>query len=314
MARGRWLSWKKMRVRRALCLCWKLRRDTGRECRPKTGVATNIDTLICPFYLIEGLQSSLRVLILSDIHANLEALEACLDAAPEYDQVYNLGDIVGYGANPNEVTVRSRALGSIFVRGNHDKACSGLSDLSDFNPIAGLAALWTREKLTAEHLEFLRQRIDGQLSPMENVQLVHGSPRDEDEYILMASDAYEILQNAAVPLTFFGHTHVQRCLLLENNGQGKSFSPDYKSPKGKQTATLEIKSKTTYMVNPGSVGQPRDGDPRAAFLVYDTDAALITFYRVPYNIQRAQATIFAACLPERLAIRLEARRCPRSHY
>ena len=90
----------------------------------------------------------MRVLILSDIHANLEALEACLDAAPEYDQVYNLGDIVGYGANPNEVTTRSRELGSIFVRGNHDKACSGVSDLSDFNPIAGLAALWTREKLT----------------------------------------------------------------------------------------------------------------------------------------------------------------------
>ena len=85
----------------------------------------------------------MRVLIVSDIHANLEALEACLDAAPEYDQVYNLGDIVGYGANPNEVTGRSRELGSIFVRGNHDKACSGVSDLSDFNPIAGLAALWT---------------------------------------------------------------------------------------------------------------------------------------------------------------------------
>ena len=171
------------------------------------------------------------------------------------------------------------------MRGNHDKACSGVSDLSDFNPIAGLAALWTREKLTHDHLEFLRELPHGPISPMENVQLVHGSPRDEDEYVLMASDAYAILQDAAVPLTFFGHTHVQRCLLLENSGQGKSFAPDYKSPKGKQTARLEIKPKTTYMVNPGSVGQPRDGDPRAAFLLYDTDAALITFYRVPYDIQ-----------------------------
>jgi len=137
------------------------------------------------------------------------------------------------------------------------------------------------------------------------VPLEHGSPRDEDEYVLMASDAYEILQEAAVPLTFFGHTHVQRCLLLEDSGQGKSFAPDYKSSKGKQTATLEITPKTTCMVNPGSIGQPRDGDPRAAFLVYDTDAAVITFYRVPYNIQRAQEKIFAAGLPERLAIRLE---------
>lgn len=247
----------------------------------------------------------MRVLILSDIHANLEALEACLEAAPEYDQVYNLGDIVGYGANPNEVITRSRELGSIFVRGNHDKACSGVSDMSDFNPIAGLAALWTRDKLTQDHLEFLRELAHGPISPMENVQLVHGSPRDEDEYVLMASDAYEILQEAAMPLTFFGHTHVQRCLLLEENGQGKSFAPDYKSNKGKQTAKLEIKPKTTYMVNPGSIGQPRDGDPRAAFLLYDTDDAVITFCRVPYDIQRAQEKIFAAGLPERLAIRLE---------
>jgi diadenosine tetraphosphatase ApaH/serine/threonine PP2A family protein phosphatase len=247
----------------------------------------------------------LRVLILSDIHANLEALEACLDAAPEYDQVYNLGDIVGYGANPNEVTERSRELGSIFVRGNHDKACSGVSDLSDFNPIAGLAALWTREKLTAGHLEFLRELPHGPISPMKDVQLVHGSPRDEDEYILMASDGYVLLAATPVPLTFFGHTHVQRYLLLDEMGQGKSFAPSYKSAKGKQTATLEIKSGTKYMVNPGSIGQPRDGDPRAAFLLYDTDAAVITFYRVPYDIQRAQEKIFSAGLPERLAIRLE---------
>lgn len=247
----------------------------------------------------------MRVLILSDIHANLEALEACLDAAPEYDQVYNLGDIVGYGANPNEVTERSRELGSIFVRGNHDKACSGLSDLSDFNPVAGLAALWTREKLIDDHLQFLRALPQGPLAPMENVQLVHGSPRDEDEYILMASDAYSILTEAAVPLTFFGHTHVQRCFLLESAGQGKSFAPNYKSAKGKQAVKLEIKPKTKYMVNPGSVGQPRDNDPRAAFLLYDTDAGVITFHRVPYNIECAQEKIFSAGLPERLAIRLE---------
>jgi len=247
----------------------------------------------------------LRVLILSDIHANLEALEACLDAAPEYDQVYNLGDIVGYGANPNEVTARSRELGSIFVRGNHDKACSGLSDLSDFNPVAGLAALWTREKLIDDHLQFLRALPQGPLAPIQNVQLVHGSPRDEDEYILMASDAYSILKEEAVPLTFFGHTHVQRCLLLEDTGQGKAFAPNYKSAKGKQEFKLEIKPKTKYMVNPGSVGQPRDNDPRAAFLLYDTDAGVITFHRVPYNIERAQEKIFSAGLPERLAIRLE---------
>lgn len=247
----------------------------------------------------------MRVLILSDIHANLEALEACLDAAPEYDQVYNLGDIVGYGANPNEVTERSRELGSIFVRGNHDKACSGLSDLHDFNPIAGLAALWTREKLFDAHLQFLRELPHGPLAPMDDVHLVHGSPRDEDEYILMASDAYAMLDQSDVPLTFFGHTHVQRGFLLEGAGPGKIFAPNYKSAKGAQTVKLEVKPNTKYLLNPGSVGQPRDNDPRAAFLLYDTDAGMITFHRVPYDIKRAQEKIFAAGLPERLAVRLE---------
>lgn len=247
----------------------------------------------------------MRLLILSDIHANLEALEACLDAAPEYDQVYNLGDIVGYGANPNEVTERSRGLGSIFVRGNHDKACSGVSDLTDFNPVAGMAALWTREKLTEDHLQFLRALPQGPISPIENVQLVHGSPRDEDEYMLMASEAYILLAHANLPLIFFGHTHVQRCFALEGKGPGKSFAPVYKSAKGKQTVKMEVKPNTKYMVNPGSVGQPRDNDPRAAFLLYDVEAGLITFHRVPYDIARAQEKIFSAGLPERLAIRLE---------
>lgn len=247
----------------------------------------------------------MRLLILSDIHANLEALEACLAAAPEYDQVYNLGDIVGYGANPNEVAQRSRELGSIFVRGNHDKACSGISDLSDFNPIAGLAALWTRQKLSTEHLEFLQKLPHGPISPIENVQLVHGSPRDEDEYILMPNDAYFLLEHATVPLTFFGHTHVQRCFFLESGADsGKSLLPAYKSGNSIQTAKFELKPSTKYFVNPGSIGQPRDGDPRAAFLLYDTEENSITFYRVPYDIERAQEKIFSAGLPERLAIRL----------
>ncbi|HET9837468.1 MAG TPA: metallophosphoesterase family protein [Candidatus Angelobacter sp.] len=247
----------------------------------------------------------MRLLVLSDIHANLEALEACLDAAPEYDQVYNLGDIVGYGANPNEVTARSRELGSIFVRGNHDKACSGLTNLQDFNPIAGLAALWTRQQLSPDHLEFLQQLPRGPLQPIENVQLVHGSPRDEDEYVLMASDAYILLARASAPLIFFGHTHVQRCFLLEPGaGPGKSLVPAHKSGKGKQSIRLELKAGTKYMINPGSIGQPRDGDPRAAFLLYDTEEDSITFYRVPYEIRRAQEKIIAAGLPERLATRL----------
>jgi predicted phosphodiesterase len=245
-----------------------------------------------------------RLLVVSDIHANLEALEACLDAAPEYDQVFNLGDIVGYGANPNEVASRSRDLGTVFVRGNHDKACSGLSNLHDFNPIAGQAALWTREKLTPEHLEFLRELPPGPITPLNNLQLVHGSPRDEDEYILLASEAYLMLAQLSVPLVFFGHTHVQRCFQLEPGSPGKSLVPAPRQGKGKQTVKFELKEGVRYMVNPGSVGQPRDNDPRAAFLVYDQEENSIIFYRVPYDIPRAQQKIISAGLPERLAARL----------
>ena len=247
----------------------------------------------------------MRLLVISDIHANLEALEACLEAAPEYDQVYNLGDIVGYGANPNEVTSRSRELGSVFVRGNHDKACSGASNLDDFNPIAGLAALWTQQQLTPDHLNFLRDLPHGPILPMEQVQLVHGSPRDEDEYVLMRREAFNILAGANVALTFFGHTHVQGGFWIDDEAESEGgLEPKYSSRNGIQTFAVALKSSARYLVNPGSIGQPRDNDPRAAFLLYDTEENSITFFRVPYDIQRAQKKIMAAGLPERLALRL----------
>jgi diadenosine tetraphosphatase ApaH/serine/threonine PP2A family protein phosphatase len=247
-----------------------------------------------------------RILILSDIHANLEALEACLAAAPAYDRVFNLGDIVGYGANPNEVTNRARELGTVFVRGNHDKACSGVSSLDDFNPIAGLAVLWTRQRLTPENLAFLREMPAGPLSPVDGVRCVHGSPRDEDEYVLMRRDAFSILGQAAAPLTLFGHTHVQGGFWIDDEKkQEGGLEPGYKSRTGHQELTLQLSGTARYMINPGSVGQPRDGDPRAAFALYDTGQRTVTFYRVPYDIATAQEKIFAAGLPERLAIRLE---------
>jgi predicted phosphodiesterase len=247
----------------------------------------------------------LRILILSDIHANLEALEACLEAAPEHDRVFNLGDIVGYGANPNEVADRARALGSVFVRGNHDKACSGLISLDDFNPVAGLAAIWTRDQLTADNLAFLRDLPVGPVSPIENLQCVHGSPRDEDEYVFVASEAYSILAQSPVPLTFFGHTHVQGAYWIDDVKETEGvIDPKYASPKGKQHFPLALKKTAAYLINPGSVGQPRDGDPRAAFALYDTEAASVTFHRVPYDIERAQKKILSAKLPDRLASRL----------
>lgn len=248
----------------------------------------------------------MRILILSDIHANLEALEACLSAAPSHDRVFNLGDIVGYGANPNEVTERSRELGTVFVRGNHDKACSGVTSLDDFNPIAGLAVLWTRQKLKADNLSFLHDLPSGPISPVEGLQCVHGSPRDEDEYVLMRRDAYSILGRASAPVTFFGHTHVQGGFWIDDETDEEGgLELNYTSRTGLQQVTVELRETGKYMINPGSIGQPRDGDPRAAFLVYDTEQRAVTFFRVPYDIAAAQEKIFAAGLPERLAIRLE---------
>src|SRR5262252_7448954 len=125
----------------------------------------------------------MRILVISDIHGNLDALEACIAAAGSFDEVVNLGDVVGYGASPNEVIEKSRSLGKHFVRGNHDKASAGLMDLKDFNPIAGLAALWTREALSPENLSWLRELPQGPvfMDGLPGVQFVHGSPIDEDE-------------------------------------------------------------------------------------------------------------------------------------
>jgi len=250
------------------------------------------------------LVSTLRILVLSDIHGNLEALEACLEAAPPHDRVFNLGDIVGYGANPNETLERARGLGGIFVRGNHDKACSGLSNLAGFNPIAGLAARWTRQTLTPENLDYLRGLPQGPVAAMENVECVHGSARDEDEYVMMSRDALSLLQESTVPVTFFGHTHIQCAFILESKGRFQGVLPAYPSSSGEQQIEVRLKAEARYLINPGSIGQPRDGDPRAAFLLYDADESFITFHRVPYKIADAQKKILAAGLPDRLAERL----------
>jgi len=246
-----------------------------------------------------------RILVLSDIHANLEALEACLDAAPACDRVFNLGDVVGYGANPNEVIERSRKLGNIFVRGNHDKACAGLISLEGFNPIASLAVLWTQQQLAPETLEFLRALPAGPISPVEGLQCVHGSARDEDEYVMVAREAYALLAQSAAPLTFFGHTHIQCGFCVQKQTQlGQVIVPNYQTAQNTQKFQIYLREDTNYMINPGSIGQPRDNDPRAAFMLYDSGDLSITFYRVPYNIPVAQKKIRAAGLPDRLADRL----------
>ena len=252
---------------------------------------------------------SLRILFLSDIHANLEALDACLAAAPVHDMVVNLGDIVGYGASPNEVIERSRQLGQIFVRGNHDKAVTGLMDLDDFNPMAAAAAMWTRDELSAENLQWLRDLPHGPvpLPDFPHVQLVHGSPNDEDEYVVSLGDALAPLITLNVPLTFFGHTHLQGGFFA-NGAAADGFRPEYRTVGQPESMPLQIKTTSRYLINPGSVGQPRDGDWRAAFALYDTDEQIVHFHRTPYNLKAAQDRIFKAKLPPRLATRLAAGR------
>jgi predicted phosphodiesterase len=250
-----------------------------------------------------------RILLLSDIHANLEALEASLAAAPSFDAVVNLGDIVGYGASPNEVTVRSRDLGKIFVRGNHDKAVTGLLDLDDFNPLAASAAIWTRNELTSENLDWLRTLPQGPVALPEfsQVLLVHGSVQDEDEYVVSLGDALAPLLTLATPLTFFGHTHLQGGFFVSDSS-ADGFRPEYRTVGQAESVALQLKPDARYLINPGSVGQPRDGDWRAAFALFDTDTQIVHFHRTPYNLKDAQDRIFAAKLPPRLATRLAAGR------
>ena len=251
----------------------------------------------------------MRILLLSDIHANLEALEACLAAAPSFDSVVNLGDVVGYGASPNEVIDRSRSLGRIFVRGNHDKAATGLLDLDDFNPIAAAAAIWTRDQLTREHHEWLASLPQGPISleGFPQAQLVHGSPEDEDAYIVSIGDALVPLLALATPLTFFGHTHLQGGFFA-NGTSADGFRPEYRTVGQAESVSLQLKPDTRYLINPGSIGQPRDGDWRAAYALFDTEAQIVHFHRAPYNLKAAQDRIFAANLPPRLATRLAAGR------
>jgi len=247
----------------------------------------------------------LRILLISDIHANHEALEASLAAAPSFDLVANLGDVVGYGASPNEVIDRSRSLGKIFVRGNHDKAATGLLSLDDFNQLAAEAAIWTRSQLTPEHHEWLASLPQGPhpLDGFPHAQLVHGSPADEDAYIVSIGDALLPLVAFDIPLTFFGHTHLQGGFFA-NGRSADGFRPEYRTLGKAESVPLQLKADTRYLINPGSIGQPRDGDWRAAYALFDTETQVVHFHRAPYNLKAAQDRIFAANLPSRLATRL----------
>lgn len=253
----------------------------------------------------KGTDNRMRALIISDIHANLEALTAVLDAAAgSFDTVWNLGDMVGYGASPNQVLDIIRPLAQLNVRGNHDRVCSGLTSSVGFNPVARLAANWTRDELIPAHLNWLRTVPQGPLQPEQpGITCAHGSPLDEDHYILNMRDAWAPLQQMPTDITFFGHTHIQGGFSQKNH-DWQDIRPRYKTRNDAESWTMPIPPGTRHLINPGSIGQPRDCDWRAAFAIHDSEATQIVFHRVPYDLTACQGRILMAGLPERLAARL----------
>ena len=243
----------------------------------------------------------MRYLVISDLHSNWEALQAVLeDARGQYQQILCCGDLVGYGADPNPVADWVRSHVNVTVRGNHDRACAGLEDLEWFNPVAQAASIWTMDQLTPENADFIRSLPMGPVT-VDNFQLIHGSPVDEDDYLVNAADAVGAFPYAESPLLFFGHTHIQGGFRWRSE-QVQSIGRLH--PEWQTRYLLEIDPACAYLINPGSVGQPRDGDPRAAYALFDADAEVLYYHRVPYDVQSTQRKIRDAGLPELLAARL----------
>jgi diadenosine tetraphosphatase ApaH/serine/threonine PP2A family protein phosphatase len=243
----------------------------------------------------------MRYLILTDIHGNLEALDACLEdaAAHGYDRVLVLGDLVGYGADPNLVIERVQSLNpAAIVRGNHDKVACGLEQADGFNAVARSAVRWTLETLTDEHRQWLAALPKGPHSVDDLVEICHGSPFDEDAYIFDELDAARALKEAVRPLCLFGHTHFPAIFLLSAEGL------DMARPIGSEHTEVSLDDSSKHLINPGSVGQPRDGDPRAAYAIVDGAVRRVDLFRVRYAVEEAQAKVIKAGLPEVLAQRL----------
>jgi diadenosine tetraphosphatase ApaH/serine/threonine PP2A family protein phosphatase len=239
-------------------------------------------------------------LILSDIHANWEALEAVLfRAAGQYDKIVCCGDLVGYGPDPNAIVDWVRSDVAVVIRGNHDKAAVGLENLEWFNPVARTAAVWTQGELTPENCEYVRQLAKGPLA-VDNYQIAHGSPLDEDEYLIGGPEVSQAFAYLDRNLTFFGHTHVQGGFALAR-GRGRILrgpAPD------EESAGLDLDPDGAYLINPGAIGQPRDLDPRAAYALYDSESGGVEYHREQYDIATVQAKIRRAGLPDFLAERL----------
>lgn len=240
----------------------------------------------------------MRYLVLSDIHANLEALDACLTDAQSrrIDRTVVLGDIVGYGPDPNAVIERVVNLQPVaLVRGNHDKIALGLEQAEGFNHSARTAAQWTFDTLTPGHRGWLTRLPQGPAMVDEAFEICHGSPFDEDEYIFDELDARRAIDAAVQRICLYGHTHVAIAFRLAGRALGL-MNP---SPDG-----MDLDAESRYLINPGSVGQPRDADPRAAYGILDVEAQRLEMFRITYPIATTQNKMAQAGLPEPLIRRL----------
>ena len=245
----------------------------------------------------------MRFLILSDIHGNIDALDAVLARSPpeSYDRLLVLGDLVGYCANPNEVVERIFQLEpDVVIRGNHDKFSAGVTEPDDFRRVAAEAARWTHRALTPENRQRVAALPAGPKRVNREIEVCHGAPSDEDTYIADEEDAIRAFEASRRPICFFGHTHVPVAYVQ----RGSDVAATHPIPGGPDTTVIDVDKKWRYLVNPGSVGQPRDTDSRASYAVYDSRKPSIELRRVPYRIDLAQQRITEVGLPESLAFRL----------
>jgi diadenosine tetraphosphatase ApaH/serine/threonine PP2A family protein phosphatase len=245
-------------------------------------------------------------LLLSDIHANLEALEAVLDAdgtLPPPDAVLVLGDLVGYGPDPAAVIHRIRQLAGplLVIRGNHDRVVAGIDSGVGFNEDARSAARWSREAMSPDDQSWLAMLPRGPLALTGGEVAAHGSPLDEDQYLYSAGDIRQAFGSVPAPVIFCGHTHQPLAAVLE---EGRCTVRLLLRPKEE----LVRRPGQRLLFNPGSVGQPRDGDPRAAFARYDSESGRITFLRVAYDYRPTVRRMREAGLPDFLSRRLAAGR------
>jgi predicted phosphodiesterase len=243
----------------------------------------------------------MRYLVISDIHANLEAYDTVLEASIPlgWDRIVILGDLVGYGADPNAVCdrVRTQAPHAI-IRGNHDKVGAGIESAEGFNTVARNAIRWTHDTLTDDNRGWLAALPTGPVLVDDAFEICHGTPYDEDAYVFDDLDALRALHAARRPLCLFGHTHVQVGYSIVRN----QFAVE--TPNDSRPFDITLAPDARYLINPGSVGQPRDGDPRAGFAMVDTDTRRVTIHRIAYPVEKAQARIVEEGLPEILAERL----------